>query len=72
MSMQTRFMFSDPDGRFRRLCHVLPARFCCSLDLPGTWSFRGYSYCAGNERGRVGGTLREALRGQRWEGVTCK
>lgn len=39
MSMQTRFMFSDPDGRFRRLCHVLPARFCCALDLPGTWSF---------------------------------
>lgn len=36
-STQARFIFSDPDGRFRRLCHVLPARFCCALDLTGTW-----------------------------------
>ena len=53
MSMQTRFMFSDPDGCFRRLCHVLPARLCCALDLPGTYMHYSYCACSGNERGQL-------------------
>lgn len=31
----TRFMFTEPMGHWRRVCHALPDQLCCAHELAG-------------------------------------